>query len=124
MSQQKQTVAVIGASPKPERYSNRAIRLLVELGHEVIPIHPAIAMVEEIEVLPNVTEIEEYVDTVTLYVSEKLSTPMIEQLVELKPGRVIFNPGTENPALQEALEAHGIPTEEACTLILLNTDQL
>ncbi len=35
------TVAVIGASPKPDRYAYRALQLLAEHGHRAIPINPA-----------------------------------------------------------------------------------
>jgi len=41
----------------------------------------------------------------------------------LKPGRVIFNPGTENSELVERLEGNDILVEEACTLVLLRTGQ-
>ena len=61
--------------------------------------------------------------TLTLYVGPARLEPMIDSLVALKPGRVIFNPGTESPALQQALDTAGIPWEEACTLVLLRTGQ-
>ena len=40
---------------------------------------------------------------------------MIDAIVNLKPDRVIFNPGTENPALQRKLDEAGIDWESACT---------
>ncbi|MDF7798712.1 CoA-binding protein [Pontiellaceae bacterium B1224] len=119
----KHTVAVLGASPKPERYSNKAIRLLLEHGHEVVPVHPAIEMVEGLPVRKSLSKIVEPIDTLTVYVSEKLSTPIMAEIIQLKPGRVIFNPGTENAALYRELEAAGISFEEACTLVLLNSGQ-
>lgn len=118
-----QKVVVLGASPKPERYSNRAIRLLLKKGHEVFPVHPAISLIEGLPVFQCLEDLKEPVDTLTLYVSPAHSTPLGEAIVELKPGRVIFNPGTENPELYRALSAAGIPFEEACTLVLLNSEQ-
>lgn len=117
------TVAVLGASPKPERYSNKAVRLLLEKGHSVVPVHPAISEIEGLEVAKNLESIEGTVDTLTMYVSAKLSSPISDEIIQLKPGRVIFNPGTENPELQNKLSEAGIAFEEACTLILLNTEQ-
>lgn len=116
-------VAVLGATPKPERYANQAVRLLLEKGYRVTPIHPRIEEIEGLAVAPSVESIEDPVDTLTLYVGPARLEPMIESLVALKPGRVIFNPGTESPALQQALDAAGIPWEEACTLVLLRTGQ-
>jgi uncharacterized protein len=118
-----QKVAVLGASPKPERYSNRAIRLLLEKGHAVLPVHPAIPQIEGLDVVESISAIGDRVDTLTMYVSPAHSTRLAEAIAELKPGRVIFNPGTENPELYEALSAAGIPFEEACTLVLLNSGQ-
>ena len=52
--------------------------------------------------------------------------PRIERpdaLIAARPARVIFNPGTENPELEEKLAAAGIATVRACTLVLLRTGQ-
>lgn len=123
MNNKKQTVVVLGASPKPERYSNKAIRLLQEHGHKVYPVHPAIAEVEGLPVSASLLDINVPIDTVTMYVSPKLSMPIANELIQLKPGRVIFNPGTESPELQAKLAEAGIAYEEACTLVLLRSGQ-
>jgi len=123
MVNEKQTVVVLGASPKPERYSNKAVRLLLEHGHRVIPVHPAIKEIEQLPVVRALERIEGSVDTLTVYLSPALSAPLTADLLKLKPERVIFNPGTENSELKQALERDGIAVEEACTLVLLNTGQ-
>ena len=117
-----QSVAVPGASDNPERYSNMAVVLLREHGHRVFPIHPAL---ESIAGLPAVKSLRDVppVDTLTLYVSAAKLPAMMDDIVRLRPGRVIFNPGTESPELQAALDAAGIPWLEACTLVLLRTGQ-
>ena len=48
---------------------------------------------------------------------------MKDQILKLKPKRVIFNPGTENSSLEKTLTDAGIAIEEACTLVLLRTNQ-
>lgn len=123
MPQKKQRVVVVGASPKPDRYSNRAVRLLLEHGYTVLPVHPAASTIAGLGVFGDLTQIDGGVDTVTLYVSPERSSRLAGALVRLRPNRVIFNPGTENPELRKTLDAAGIHTEEACTLVLLNTDQ-
>ncbi len=123
MGNGKQTVVVLGASPKPERYSNKAVRLLLEHGHRVIPVHPAITEIEHLPVLHALEHIESPVDTLTVYLSPVRSAPLQSDILKLKPKRVIFNPGTEGPELKQALERDGIAVEEACTLVLLNTGQ-
>ncbi len=123
MADKKQRVVVVGASSKPERYSNRALRLLIQHGHDVVPINPTASLIEGRRVVPKLEELSGHVDTVTLYVSAERSSALEHTLTSLRPDRVIFNPGAENPALRATLEAQGIHTEEACTLVLLNTNQ-
>lgn len=118
-----ETVVVLGASPDAERYSNKAQRLLAAHGHRVVPVSPVYTDVEGIPALKSVSDVTGPVDTLTLYLSPKRLGPMTEQIVKLHPGRVIFNPGTETPELQQALTDAGIPWEEACTLVLLRSGQ-
>lgn len=117
-------VAVVGASPNPERYANRAVRLLRGHGHEVVPVNPGHA---EIEGIPAVRRVEDLaagsIDTVTMYVGPAVSAGMEESLVALRPRRVIFNPGAEQPALAATLRREGIEVVEACTLVMLRTGQ-
>jgi predicted CoA-binding protein len=96
---------------------------LLEHGHRVIPVHPAIEEIEQLPVVHALEQIGAPVDTLTVYLSPAISTPLQADLLKLKPARVIFNPGTENPELKQALECDGIAVEEACTLVLLNTGQ-
>jgi predicted CoA-binding protein len=117
-----QTVAVLGASDNPERYSHQAVLLLQEHGHHVLPVHPALGSIAGLPVANNLANLPP-VDTLTLYVGAARLPAMAEEIVRLRPGRVIFNPGTESPKLQAALSAAGIPWQEACTLVLLRTGQ-
>lgn len=116
-------VVVLRASPKKERYSNIAIRQLLAHGHQVIPVNPAHAEIEGLTVVKTLADINETVHTVTIYVGPDHIGPMIEDIAKLKPKRVILNPGTESTALEQRLESAGIPCLEACTLVLLSTNQ-
>lgn len=118
-----QRVVVLGASPKPDRYSNKAVKLLLEHGHHVVPVHPAATNIEGLPVAPGISAVQGPVDTLTVYLSPAQTDALQGDILALKPGRVIFNPGTENPSLRASMEKAGIRTEEACTLVLLNTGQ-
>lgn len=118
-----QTVAVLGASHKPERYSNQAVRMLLEYGHNVIPVTPGRKEIEGLPVAPTLADIDRPVDTLTLYVGPERSAQLLDAIVALKPGRVILNPGTESEPLQAVLDQAGIPWQHACTLVLLRTGQ-
>lgn len=118
-----QTVAVLGASTNRERYSNKAVRLLQEHGHRVIPVNPAQQQIEGLAVAASLDDIRERIDTLSLYMSPQHLATVSTAILRLNPGRVIFNPGTESPELQSKLDEARIPWEEACTLVLLRTGQ-
>ncbi|MEL7585592.1 MAG: CoA-binding protein [Prolixibacteraceae bacterium] len=113
---------VIGASEKPERYANKAIRRLREHGHEVIALAPRPGKVGDVTFETEQKDFQD-IDTVTLYLGPLNQGSFIDYIIRLKPRRVIFNPGTENQAFEVQLKEAGIQPEEACTLVLLGTGQ-
>lgn len=117
------TVAVLGASSNPDRYSYKAVKMLSESGYSVFPVHPSATPIDDISCFPSLAAITEPLDTITVYLSEKNSTPLIEDILAGKPRRVIMNPGAENPTLADRCRAAGIQVMEACTLVLLRTGQ-
>lgn len=123
MATSKKTV-VLGASTNSSRYSYIATGLLTEFGHEVIPVGLKRGAIfgKEILDIRKSPEIED-VDTVTLYIGPANQSGLFDYIPKLKPKRVIFNPGTENPELQELLKEKGIEPVEACTLVMLRTRQ-
>ena len=60
------------------------------------------------------------VDTITLYLNPSRQKELYDYILSLKPRRIIFNPGTENPEFEEMAESKGIETVEACTLVMLS----
>lgn len=116
-------VVVLGASNKPERYSNRAIKMLKSANYSVIPIHPRLKEIDGFQVLSNLAEIKENVHTLTLYTGPARMESMIEDIIALRPDRVILNPGTESESLMKRLDEETIPYLRACTLVMLQTQQ-
>ncbi len=119
--EEKRNVAVLGASPKPERYSNQAVRLLARFDYRPIPVNPAFEEIEGVPCFSTLGEIKEPIHTVTLYMRAERSTPLIDQIVAAQPKRIIMNPGAENDALSEAASSAGIEVVEGCTLVMLRT---
>jgi predicted CoA-binding protein len=119
---EKRKTLVLGASDNPARYSNMAIRMLRTNGHEVVAIGAKDTRVEDIEVTKE-RPMRDDIDTVTLYLNPSLQQPYYDYILALKPRRIIYNPGTENPELQGLAMKQGIENMEACTLVLLSTGQ-
>lgn len=117
----KKKTAVIGATPKKERYAYLATERLTAHGHEAIPLGIRKGMIEGIEIITDWPEKIDELDTVTMYVGPARQEQYYDYIIGLHPKRVIFNPGTENPIFYELLAKENIEYEEACTLVLLST---
>jgi hypothetical protein len=122
-AQPNSRVAVLGASPKEDRYSFKAVKMLKEHGHRPVPVHPKGHEVLGLTAVKSLSDIEQPVDTLTVYVNSKISSAALDEILDLDPRRVVFNPGAENPDLAAKLRDEGIEVVEACTLVMLRTDQ-
>lgn len=113
---------VFGASLKPSRYSNLAIHRLVENQQETLAFGVRTGTVSGIQIKDNLTDFQN-IHTITLYLNPQRQKEYYQKIIDLKPERVIFNPGTENPEFAKILTDVGIKVENSCTLVLLATGQ-
>jgi predicted CoA-binding protein len=118
---QKKTL-VLGASLKPNRYSNYAVQRLVAKAIETVAFGLRSGQISGVTI-DTQRIIYKDLHTVTLYLSPKRQVEYYDYIIALNPERVIFNPGTENPELFAILEENDIAFEAACTLVLLSTNQ-
>lgn len=116
------TTLVFGASLNQNRYSNLAINKLRAKKIKTTAFGLRGGTVADVQISTDLKKIQN-IHTVTLYLNAKRQKEYYEQIMELKPQRVIFNPGTENPEFYILLRNSKIMVEEACTLVLLATDQ-
>lgn len=120
----KDKTLIIGASNNPDRYSYKAAFSLQYNGYDFIPFG-----VKRGDVIGRTIHNDwnenwkDEVDTVTMYINPTLQEQYYDPIIQLKPRRVIFNPGTENYKFSQLLQENGIEYENACTLVLLNINQ-
>ena len=110
---------IIGASPKPHRYAFQALQLLTDHQHNVLLFAKRGGQIEGHSVYSCLSQIDQVVHTVTLYVNPGILATLLEDIIALAPKRLIFNPGTESAVAIERLEALGIECAIDCTLIML-----
>jgi len=111
---------VFGASPNPSRYAHLAIRQLEKNGIEVVALGRRAGQIGNIKILTDYPAKIDHLHTISLYLGAKHQPEYYDYLISLKPKRVLFNPGTENPDFVARLNNAGISTEMACTLALLS----
>ena len=121
MNEKKKTL-VLGASDNPSRYSYLALQRLRRHGHPVVAIGRKPGIVGDVAIENEKKEWQD-VDTVTLYLNPAHQKQYYDYIVSLKPKRIIFNPGAENDELSDLAIENRITPMEACTLVLLSTNQ-
>ena len=119
----KKTV-IIGATTNPGRYAYIAAQMLKSYQHEIVPVGLKEGKVFGHEILDILEKPPvEGVDTVTLYIGPHRQPEYYQYILNMKPKRIIFNPGTENPEFEKMAEAQGVEALQACTLVMLRTGQ-
>ena len=119
----KKTV-VFGASTNPSRYAYMAANKLHNYNHEIVPLGIKKGEVAGADILDLRTRpVIDHVHTVTMYMSAQNQSEWEDYILSIKPKRIIFNPGAENPSLQQKANEQNIETLEACTLVMLSANQ-
>jgi hypothetical protein len=113
---------VLGASSKTFRYSYLAVKMLQEYEHDVVALGRRQEQVEDWEILEG-KPILKGIETITVYLNAANQKQYYEYILSLNPKRVIFNPGAENLELEEILKSNNIEPIQACTLVMLRTNQ-
>jgi hypothetical protein len=113
---------VLGASDNPSRYSYLAMNRLQANRHPVVAVGRKQTAVSGIDIHKEHVAADD-VDTVTLYLNPQNQVEYYDYILGLKPKRIIFNPGTENPELMQMAKQAGIQPVVACTLVMLSTGQ-
>jgi len=115
-------VLVLGASPKPERYAFMASERLQAAGHICYLLGDRPGQVGNLPIWTEWPDDEGFKpDTLTLYLGSEAQKSHQAKMLTCGAKRVIFNPGTENPALETLLLERGIEVLRACTLVMLST---
>lgn len=112
---------VVGISLGADRYANLAVRQLLQAGHEVVGLGLREGTEQGAPVFIG-TPMIDGVDTITLYINPQRQGSMVDYLLSLRPRRIIFNPGTENPDFADRARADGIEVVVSCTLIMLGAN--
>lgn len=114
---------VIGASENPARYANKAVRMLRDYGHEVYALGNRTGKIADTDIHKDWPQNTDFY-SVTLYIGpSRQSDEIMDNIIGLKPKRVIFNPGTENPAFYQRLKSADIEVVQDCTLVMLQGER-
>ncbi len=113
---------VLGASKWPHRYSYLAAEKLLKNDYEIVLVGKSESEIFNHKIVTKWPK-NINIDTITVYLSAQNQTGYYDNILNSGARRIIFNPGAENAELARLAKDKGIFTEEACTLVLLSTEQ-
>lgn len=117
-------VAILGISDDESRYAHKAYQRLLDNGFtNLIGVSPKEINLSNIKVVNSIKDVPQPIHTLTLYVGSARLEGMIDDIIALKPQRIICNPGTENANLIKRAKEAGIEVVIGCTLVMLGTNQ-
>lgn len=114
------SMVVIGASTNPSRYSYHAVKLLIKHNYNVVPIGIKNGSIENCLIQIGQPAIAD-VHSVILYIGLEKQKSYYQYILDLKPKRVIFNPGTGNVEFAGRLDEQGIEVVFGCAIVMLNS---
>ncbi len=115
----EQSVAIIGASSRRNRFSNKAVRAFGDAGYRVYAVHPKEQSVEGLPVYRSVADIPDAVAVASLYVAPAVGITMLEAIKDKGIQAVYVNPGADSPELLARGEQLGLDMRPCCSIIAI-----
>ncbi|MCX5770460.1 MAG: CoA-binding protein [Candidatus Hydrogenedentes bacterium] len=113
------TVAILGASASRRKFGNKAVRAYREAGWTVYPVNPHATEIEGIKAYQTLADIPDRIDRVSVYLPPELSEALLDEIAEVQPQDVYFNPGAGTPGLVREARARGITAHLACSIVAI-----
>lgn len=114
------TIALVGASDKPDRPANRVMRSLLGLGYDVHPVNPRLAG-QEIHgrtVVATVADVPVPIDMVEIFMRSELVAPIVDDAIAAKAKTVWMQLGVTDETAAETARAAGLEVVmDACPMI-------
>ncbi len=108
---QTKTIALVGASPKPERPSHQVMKYLLEKGYQVIPVNPGQKEILGQKCYPSLSAIpaETKIDTVIIFRRADQVKPIVEEALARGVSAIWMQEGIENEDAARLARERGVP---------------
>ena len=115
----EQTVVIIGASSRRNKFANKAVRAFTDAGYTVYAIHPKEQEVEGLTVYRDVADIPGSVAVANLYVSPAIGINLLEGFKDKGISTGYVNPGADSPELLDKGAELGLEMRAECSILAI-----
>ena len=102
------TIAVVGASPDPDRDSNIIAQYLIDNGYDVIPVNPNAKEVLGRKSYPSLSVVPQPVEVVDIFRDPSKIMPIVEEAIKIEAKAVWFQEGIINEAAAAKASRSGL----------------
>ena len=104
-----QTIAVVGLSDNPDRFSYRVAKYLQDQGYRIIPVNPMLEEVLGEKSYPDLNAVPDPIDMVDIFRRSELVAPVVDQAIEVKAKYIWMQDGVIDQESATKAELAGIP---------------
>ncbi|MGL4463479.1 MAG: CoA-binding protein [Planctomycetia bacterium] len=117
------TVAILGASADPAKWSHRSLRAHLAHGYTVYPVNPGLSVVDDLPCYPSIEAVPTPLDRVSVYLRPAVGMTVIDAVAAKNPAEVYLNPGAESPELVARAQTLGLNVRQACSIVALDGER-
>jgi predicted CoA-binding protein len=115
--QRARTIAIVGASPSPERHSHAVARYLAHEGYDIIPVRPDRSEIAGLAAYASLNDIPGSVDLVVVFRTPSAVPAHVEEAAAKGAEAVWLPPGAWSPVADEAAQQHGLVLIKECCVM-------
>jgi uncharacterized protein len=114
------TIALVGASPKPDRPSHRVMRYLLDQGYDVLPVRPAgCDEVLGVPCVQTLAEIDRPIDLVDVFRRAEDTPAHAQEAADVGAGALWLQLGIVSAESRRIAEEAGLDyVEDLCTAVV------
>lgn len=116
------SIAIIGASNHPEKFSHKAVKAYLDKGWTVYPVNPKESEILGTRCYSSIQTVPVTPDFVSLYVPPEIVLNVLEDIAKKGVKKVYFNPGTESGANLSKAKSLGLEAIRACSIRAIGCD--
>jgi predicted CoA-binding protein len=116
------TIAVVGASPNPERTSHAIMKKLQQWGYHCIPVNPGQNEILGEKCYPDLSSIPESIDIIDVFRKPEHTPPIAQEAAKIKAKVLWLQQGISNDEAAEIAKENGLTViQDYCIAVAHST---